>query len=179
MFNIMSNKKTSFLKCQNCPYNNGTKSLLPIGLEDNKSNKLLVFQSPGKDEWAGGTSTVSKQRIPIDSTSCHSAANRMRKSFARKKVNRTDYDITEAVQCYPGRGKSRDKKPKKTAITCCQQYLENAILTLKYSEIVCFGEIAYSMVGSIIKNNKIYGINYHLEKHPSSSVSNKDLDQSY
>lgn len=174
----MPNKITSFNNCKNCPYNNGGTNL-PIGLEYTPGNKeLLVFQAPGIDEWNGNT--CSDNRIPIDSVSIYSAANRMRKSFERKNVSRSQYDIVESVQCYPGKYKNgRDKKPSVLAQHICKQYLEKTITNRNYTEIVCFGEVAYNMVDSIIKSNNINGIYYHKELHPSSKVSNSKLDSSY
>ena len=166
----------TFNNCTNCPYSQTITTLSPIGIENNGSSTLLVFQSPGNDEWT--RKTISGKRIPIDSISPHSAANRMRKSFVRKKVLRTSYDITEAVKCYPGKGKKRDKKPKKDAISICEQYLENDIINNHYTKIVCFGEIAYDMVDSIVRKNNIQ-VNYVKAPHPSSGVSNDTLNNSY
>lgn len=159
---------TSFINCNGCTYNppnitnnsynygshnNNYQSLLPIGLENNNSTELLVFQSPGQDEWTGKTNSTN--RIPIDSINLHSAAARMRNSFDRKGTARQDYDITEAVQCYPQKcSNGRDKKPKQKAIACCQQYLKKVIMNHNYSKIVCFGDIAFNLVNNIINVNK-------------------------
>ena len=174
----MSNKKTSFKRCAGCPYNTGSTST-PIGLENNGSRYLLVFQAPGKDEWNGNTN--SKQRIPIDSENPHSAANRMRKSFDRKNKKRKDYDITEAVQCYPGQNTNkRDKKPRKSSQNICKKYLKEEISNNNYTDIFCFGKIAYDIVKDILENIKTNKkINCVEAAHPSSNVSNSALDNSY
>ena len=57
------------------------------------SRTLLVFQVPGIDE--------AKIGLPISSPNPHSCASRMRNSFSRKGVLRSNYDIAEAVSCYP------------------------------------------------------------------------------
>ncbi len=175
----MANKVTSFKKCNNCPYNKGGQ-LMPIGLESYVGNiKLLVFQAPGEDEWNGNT--LNNQRVPIGSTRPHSAGSRMRSSFKRKNVNRTNFDITEAVQCYPGKksGGTRDCHPSASSQKHCIQYLEKTIIEGKYKEIVCFGKIAYKMVDEIMTKNQLTGISVRLSKHPASRVSNLKLDSSY
>lgn len=50
--------------CAECPYYK-EKGKAPIGLENNGSKVLLLFQAPGKDEWDG--KTYNSRRIPVAS----------------------------------------------------------------------------------------------------------------
>lgn len=166
--------------CAGCPY--AKPSNQPIRCERNGSKYLLVFQAPGNDEWSG--TTISGNRIPIDSANSHSCAARMRNSFARKKVSRKDYDIAEAVCCYPGKNKHgknkklRDKKPSVKSIVSCTKNMERLLREGQYTRIVCFGNVAYQMVSQAL--NAIHGNAICTwASHPSSGVSNNTLDNSY
>ena len=169
----------SVFKCSfvNCPYYN--KQIKSIGIEKNKSDILLVFQSPGQDEWSGNT--ISKIRKPIDSINPHSCANRMRNSFKRKNVYRSNYDIAEAVCCYPGNnGSGRDFKPKQAAVNNCVDNMIKVLSNSSYKKIICFGKIAFEVVNkAIAKISGWSGPAPVKRRHPSSSVSNRILDNSY
>lgn len=166
--------------CNNCPY--AQNPAINLKYENNKSNHLLVFQSPGYDEWMGKNLTTSGKRIPIDSISPHSCAARMRNSFSRKKVSRKDYDIAEAVCCFPGKLSSngRDKKPTVKSINQCAVNMSQLLSKNKYLKITCFGSIAYDVVNKAIKiiKNWTGPIPTHVS-HPSGRISNETLDQSY
>ena len=161
--------------CVGCPYANSSNQ--PIRCERNGSKYLLVFQAPGNDEWSG--TTISGNRIPIDSANSHSCAARMRNSFARKKASRKDYDIAEAVCCYPSKNTNRrDKKPSARSIASCTKNMERLLQKGQYTKIVCFGNVAYKVVSqalSTINGNAICT----WVSHPSSGVSNNTLDNSY
>jgi hypothetical protein len=119
----MSQQNINYDKdCQICPYFNQThlnilyktiRTSPPVGLEDNGSDTLLVFQSPGVNEWHvnGGH--------PLKATP-RSAGKRIELSWerVRKQRNtsqtpiRTNYDIINVVQCFQGKAASgRDAKP--------------------------------------------------------------------
>ena len=162
--------------CTGCPYANLPNQ--PIRCERNGSKYLLVFQAPGNDEWSG--TTISGNRIPIDSANSHSCAARMRNSFVRKGVSRNNYDIAEAVCCYPGKNQNdRDKKPSARSITSCINNMERLLQKGQYTRIVCFGNIAYKVVSQAL--SAIHGNVPICTKasHPSSGVSNNALDSSY
>ena len=94
--------------------------------ENNRSDPLLVFQAPGQDEWNGCSPTLSGERIPIDSASSRSCAERMRQSFSRNHVSRTDYDVAEAVCCFPGKlSNGREKRPRVGSIRRCANNMMN------------------------------------------------------
>lgn len=185
---------TNYSNCGNCPYNpNGMGYVLSLSSLNNvpcnidlgaNSQILLIFQAPGIDEWVGNT--VSGNQLPIDSANHHSAAARMRNSFTRRtnagnKTNRTMYDITEAVQCFPGKYKNgRDKKPSVGARNSCNLHLQNELSAKQYQSIICFGQLAFDLTQQAIQNISGWtGPVPILAPHPSSGVSNIVLDSSY
>lgn len=165
--------------CKGCHYVQSP----PVNLkyENNGSDYLLVFQAPGFNEWTGGALTISGNRIPIDSKSTHSCAARMRNSFIRKNVLRYNYDIAEAVCCYPGVLTSgRDKKPKVKSVNQCTINMANLLSKKKYTKITCFGDVAYKVVMNAITMIPGWaGPTPSYAPHPSSGVSNLVLDASY
>lgn len=92
--------------CNDCPYNGGNHlegtqffnpKYTPLKLESNNSEILLVFQSPGEEEWKNG--------IAINPTKKQggSAGIRILNSWKRCKRTRKDFDITNIIQCFPGK----------------------------------------------------------------------------
>lgn len=153
--------------CDGCPYSQSTTGPnLPLSKEDNDSLILLVFQAPGPDEW--------NRRIPICSPDTRSTAARMRNSLARLKKFRTDFDITNAVQCYPGKAASgRDRKPSELARRKCAEWLRSDISQKTYSKIVVFGNVAKKSVREVLLPPSVPVVYI---KHPSGGLSNTALD---
>ncbi len=185
---------TNYSNCGNCPYNPNTPNSVSTIPSSNKvpcnidlginATTLLVFQAPGIDEWLGNT--VSGQQLPIDSVNPHSAAARMRNSFvnrtkAGKLTSRSMYDITESVQCFPGKySNGRDKRPLITACKSCNIHLQNELSAKQYQSIVCFGKLAFQLTVQAISNIPGWtGPTPIYARHPSSGVSNIKLDSSY
>ena len=185
---------TNYIHCNNCPYvqqqhlqntNFQIPNPSPLSLDlGNNANTLLIFQAPGVDEWLGNT--CSQIRIPIDSKNPHSAAARMKKSMNRKGAVRGDYDITEAVQCFPGKTSSgRDRKPSAQSIRCCLRHLVNDLSQKQYVDIVAFGVIAFEMAQeavNIVNSNsqiKLIQPTPRFVKHPNGGIDNITLDSSY
>lgn len=160
-----------------CPYYQPNQTA--IGYENNNSNILLIFQAPGNDEWTGNTMTGNK--IPIDSNNSKSCANRMRKSFKRNKVFRGNFDIAEAVCCYPGKSQNgRDNKPWFSSMALCSINMVNILVKKRYQRIICFGDVAYDVVTTAITQIVNWsGPNSTLAPHPSSGIKNAILDNSY
>lgn len=185
----------NYSNCSLCPYFNqqhltGINSIYsiqnptPLSMDiGSNADTLLIFQAPGVDEWTGNT--VSGNRIPIDSQNSHSAAARMRNSMQRNVVQRTNYDITEAVQCFPGkRNNGRDKKPSSISQRCCLQHLIADLSQKQYNKIVAFGKVAYksAMLAVNTVNHLKLGITQPqptFAQHPSSGVDKTTLDSSY
>ena len=156
--------------CNGCPYgcdNRHAEGLLPLKMEHNpNTSALLIWQAPGDEEW--------RRRKPICSENTNSAAARIRKSLGRIGTPRHQFSITNAVQCYPGRGNDgRDKKPKPAAHGQCANWLRMDIEAHDWRRIVVFGKCAELSVRFL---------GYRLDRrfrfvgHPSGGLSNNDLD---
>lgn len=164
------------IPCQNCPYNvsgrlhiaPNTRLYSPLEKEDNNSNVLLIFQSPGEIEWEAG--------LPLQNLR-NGAGLRLQNSFERLGKCRSDFDITNTVQCYQGRGKNgRDKKPSKIAQEKCRQKLMIDIESKQYRKIIVFGAIARRQIealGYSFDSNPRFT---HL-RHPSGGLTNEELDE--
>jgi len=144
---------------------------IPVKLEKNNSKILLVFQAPGKIEW--------EKKAPIQKQqSKNSAGSRIYYSLERTGRKRKEFDITNAIQCYPKLNEKtkRDNKPNSFTKQCCFKNLETDIINNKYSKIICFGKIAAIQIdkifGKIESKTEIIKV-----KHPCGGVSNKYLDQ--
>lgn len=164
--------------CKICPYCNGDHlqhcpKLSPLSAEKHNSSTLLVFQAPGIDEWTG---INAQSRAPISSNNKRSTADRMRKAFSVARKQRTDFDITEAVQCYPGKTNSgRDRKPGAKVEQQCLKHLQNDILNGHYTKIISFGKCANRCVEKIIKA-KMLNVQHIQLAHPSSGrISQKQI----
>ena len=170
--------------CQNCPYHNQVhlinttyqtaRNPEPVGLEDNNGNILLVFQSPGTEEWKVGK--------PLQVTA-RSAGKRIENSWKRKRKQsslqypiRHDFDITNTVQCFQGKAKSgRDAKPKKMAIQCCSNRLLGILQKKNYSKIIAFGGIAQQALLLLIVQLPQHPT-IIITTHPTGGTSNATLD---
>jgi len=140
----------------------------PLKKEDNGSDILLILQSPGEKEWEIG--------LPLQNF--HNGAGlRFQKSFKRIGKTRTDYDITNAVQCYPGKGANgRDNKPDRIAQTKCREKLRHDIESKPYRKIIVFGDIARRQLETLGYNTQ-NDQRFSFLKHPSAGLTNHDLDQ--
>lgn len=169
-------------KCSQCPYLNkdhlqGTNFYRlgsgPLGIDlGNSSTTLLVFQAPGVTEWS------NRKPLQPYGNSSSSAGARIHNSWARTGKARSDFDITNSVQCFPDKySNSRDKRPRKPAINKCLEWLKEDIKAGVYTEIIAFGRIAQDQVDQAISQlgltRKITVIH---SRHPSSGVSNQSLD---
>lgn len=160
---------TNYLNCcAGCPYiENKTKDTKsPLSMENNGSDVLIILQAPGVDEW--------KSNKPICSTNKKSAAARIRNSLKRTGLTREDFNITNAVQCYPGKSLSgRDLKPSKIAQFFCSKWLKQDIEASKFRKIIIFGSIARNSIKMLALENDPRFVYF---RHPSGFLKNKDLD---
>lgn len=164
--------------CNNCPYKNqkhlSNKNITnrkspPIGLENNNSNTLLVFQSPGIEEWEKG------QAIQPSRKKGGTAGRRIELSWERKQKNRYDFNIINAVQCFPGNDGNRDLEPNIMSICSCSNRLEHILNEKKYNKIILFGAIAQNVVDNLL--NKLgLKVDVVKSKHPTGGLSNEYLD---
>ena len=171
-----------YAECSNkCPYNKcsinpsknhayilNKKNNGPLNLfSKNDSNMiLLVFEAPGIDEW--------RKEEPISSKRKGSAAVKFNKELKNKNKNKEDYDIAEAVRCFPGTStkttNQKDLEELKTASKYCQKYLEQILKEKDYTKIVCFGKIAKRNVYSSVKRLVKSGESNYTEEYLKKSV---------
>ena len=164
--------------CRPCPYfqqrhllaaSQTTRSSPPIELESHGSSTLLVFQAPGIMEWIAGK--------PIQPTQKRggTAGARIQNSWHRKAKTREDFDIINAVQCFPGKGNNRDFEPMSDSRSCCAKRLKEVLEQGTYSEIIVFGDIAFKTVNSLKRES---GANPQVIRaaHPNGGVSKSTLD---
>lgn len=124
---------------------------------------MLIFQSPGLDEWRNGT--------PISSTNNRSAAYKIETALKTLQKTRRDFDITNAVQCYTGKRsdkdttKPRDQAVRKSASKICAKRLQNLIDSNGYDNLVVFGSVAKDSMRKIAIPKNIAVI---FSKHPSA-----------
>ncbi len=179
---------SSWQHCNNCPFNkNGKKNksknhnyiykqthISPLSLMPSSTKKatiLLVFEAPGIDEW--------KKCKPICSKRKNSAAAKFNSAMhlANKSIN--NYDVTEAICCFPGTSTVTKSKARKiqseidiASIYCLKNLFED-VKRGQYNKIVCFGNVAFRSVSVILKvlssyNSANLPMVVHL-KHPSIS----------
>lgn len=166
------------LHCQACPYFQQrhlraplrtNRDSPPVELEVHGSSTLLVFQAPGFTEWVKGE--------PIQPTRKRggTAGVRIQNSWRRKGKAREDFDIINAVQCFPGNDGNRDLAPMPEATLCCAQRLQEVLEEGIYLEIVAFGDVAFTTVTSLTSG---IGISSQLIRaaHPNGGVSKTTLD---
>ena len=146
---------SSYTDCVDCPCVHGrhlpevTKALQshPLSLENNGSRTLLIFQAPGLKEWESGK--------PISSESVQSAGGKLRLAFDHLGKKRTDYNISNVVQCFPGKrapsgnNEPRDKSPPKAVRSACSKWLRKDISEGNYARVVVFGRHAEKAVKEI------------------------------
>lgn len=103
------------------------------------------------------------------------AGVRIQNSWRRKGKARDDFDIINAVQCFPGNDGDRDFKPMSDANSCCAKSLNGILEQGIYREIIAFGDVAFETVNLLIGGS---GINSQLIRaaHPNGGVSNSTLD---
>lgn len=154
--------------CQQCPYFS-TEIFSPLSIEKKpNASILLVFQSPGRDEW--------ENKTPISSENRQSTAARIRNALTRVGKSREEFDITNAVQCFSGISNTgRDKKPSKIARKYCMELLRLDISSKPYDKVIVFGQVAQKSVETIMALMNTQITTEYL-KHPSGGLSNHDLD---
>ena len=164
--------------CQSCPYFQQrhlqaalqtSRNSPPVELESHGSSTLLVFQAPANIEWVAGK--------PIQPTQKRggTAGVRIQNSWHRKGKTRADFDIINAVQCFPGNDGNRDFEPMSDTKSCCAKRLNRILEQGAYREIVVFGDVAFETVNSLISG---IGVNPQVIRaaHPNGGVSNSTLD---
>ena len=139
------------------------------------SNTLIVLQAPGEDEW--------KVRRPLQATVKigGTAGSRIELSWSRKGKTRTDYDITNSVQCFPGKDlQGGDLKPSNITIDYCFEWLKEDIKNGNYIKIIGFGKIANKQIEKArVALNIGSNVQIVQRKHPNGRLSNLELDSTW
>ena len=170
--------------CDGCPYDEArhlstedkaTRST-PLSMENNCASILLVFQAPGENEWEEGR--------PICSEAPGSAGTRLKDAFRKLGKTREDFNITNCVQCFPGKrsinpekpltnpdAKPRDKAPSAEARAHCSRWLREDIEAANYKRIVVFGKVAAKMMRPYDDGKRCI----EFLKHPAGGLSNSEL----
>ncbi|MBX2977479.1 MAG: hypothetical protein KF721_15235 [Ignavibacteriaceae bacterium] len=168
------------IHCDLCPYFNQlhlegnifstNRNSPPIILENNSSSMLLVFQSPGIKEWEEGIAIFPERKKG------GSAGRRIELSWIRKQKQRSEYDIINVVQCFPGRVGIRDNFPSISAICSCKNRLKDVLENSNYVKIIAFGTLAIDVTKSILREiNK--NVPLVESVHPNGGITNEELDR--
>lgn len=164
--------------CYGCPYfqqkhlsqrQRTSRFSPPVEFEKNSSRTLLVFQAPGDDEWRVGMAIQPTVKVG------GSTGRRIEMSWERCERERHDFDIINAVQCYPGSDGDRDFEPEPVAINTCSNRLEIVLNSNSYQKIVVFGDVAKNILNDICNRNRI-SLNIVPAKHPNGGASKVELD---
>ncbi len=133
--------------CCGCPYREKYQSTkkLPLSMERNSDDVLLILEAPGCEEWR------NRQPLCNEGSRPPSATDKIIASVKRITGDGNDwrrhFSITNAVQCYPERGRNgRDKKPRKPAQRQCAKWLKRDIDSRPWRRVVVFGRIAEKSV---------------------------------
>lgn len=143
---------------------------LPLAMEDNGAPVLLVFQSPGVNEWKSGR--------PVSSTKSGSVGARLANAFKRVGKERRDFNITNIVQCFPGKRRaqpglaSRDLTPIASARRHCSHWLRQDIEATDYKRVVVFGSQARDAVLALGYTGNP---RFHYLRHPSGGLSDAKI----
>lgn len=164
-------------KCSGCPYRYvphliGTQYNFrhnPLSKENNGSQTLIVLQSPGVEEWRNGA--------PLQPTVIKggSAGRRISLSWDRVHHTRTDYDITNAVQCFQGNIGNRDLPIDPHAVSKCLEWLKDDIVNGNYTRIIAFGDIAFESCSTIL-SSYLNSIILDEGLHPNGGLRRTILD---
>lgn len=174
----MENILSSFDSCGYCPYKQQrhltdeqkTNRLEPpIGLESNNSKTLLVFQSPGVEEWECG------KAIQNITKPGGTAGARIYQSWERTGFVRNDFDIVNLIRCFSGSTSSRDNKPDLLAICSCVDKLIADLNTHQYERVISFGDEANQIISALKKSGRFKFI-VRNSKHPNGGASQDSLD---
>ena len=165
--------------CRRCPYRNQAhlptelrqnRETIPLDVEDNGSDILLVAQAPGVEEWILGK--------PLQPTVKQggTAGSRIAQSWERKQKERTSFNITNAVQCFPGKGNPRDEVPAPEALSACAGWLRDAMRAREYRKVIVFGKVAAQVVGIIVALENL-SCEVQYADHPSGGTLTAALDE--
>jgi len=142
----------------------------PLAMERGAGSVLMIFQAPGINEWTNGR--------PICSTAPSSAGGRLAAAFKEAGRARSEYNITNTVQCFPGKkmastaSRSRDKSPPASVRNHCANWLREDIESKEYTRVVVFGSHAKK---AVTKLGYADDPKFRFVKHPTGGLSKVEL----
>lgn len=141
----------------------------PIELENNNSDILLIFQSPGYFEWKIGSAVQDTTKTG------GTAGSRISDSWKRVSKSRSDFDIVNLVRCFPGRKEKRDLEPNIKSICSCTVKLGFDLMKKDYKKIIVFGALAKKSVATLQE----YYPNtlFKFATHPNGGAKREALDK--
>lgn len=163
--------------CPSCPYFNqkhlkkAARTLRadpPVELEAHNSRVLIVAQAPGIEEWETGLplQPIVKQG--------GTAGSRVAQSWKRVNKVRSDFDLVNAVQCYPGALK-RDDEPHRIAVCLCMNRLGVILERDQYDRVICFGSVALDTV-THLRAARDLTFSIDACRHPNGGAYREQLD---
>lgn len=164
--------------CQNCPYwrqghlptgQRTDRKDPPIELESHNSKTLIVALAPGIEEWKVGAplQPIKKQG--------GTAGARIAQSWERTGIRREDFDLLNAVQCYPGVDGARDATPDDMAVLSCANRLDEILAYNGYDRVICLGDVAAQVVTRL---RDLHNFSFLVKKcrHPTGGAERTELD---
>jgi uracil-DNA glycosylase family 4 len=167
--------------CLKCPYRNQAhlppewkqnRETVPLDVDDNESDILLVAQAPGEAEWIAGK--------PLQPTTRQggTAGSRIAQSWERTGKERESFNITNAVQCFPGKGDKRDLAPAPEAVSACAGWLRDAMRARSYRKVIAFGDVAAQVVGIVVTLEDL-SCEVQYVPHPTGGLRSEVLDEQW
>ena len=163
--------------CRQCPYmdqrhldpsERTSRDDPPVEAEINGSDVLIVALAPGVEEWRCG-----HPLMPIKKRG-GTAGRRIELSWNRKCKVRSQYNIVEAVQCYPGLGDDgRDKTPSPDAVVACRGRLRATLLQGNYRKAIALGDVAFESLSAESADLQVEPVK---GGHPTGGTTNTELD---
>ncbi|MDE0224602.1 MAG: hypothetical protein OXP28_05655 [Gammaproteobacteria bacterium] len=140
----------------------------PVEAEVNGSDVLIVALAPGIEEWHCG-----RPLMPIKKRG-GTAGRRIKLSWDRECKERSQYDIIEAVQCYPGSGDhGHDKTPCADAVAACRGRLRAALEQGNYRKAIALGDVACQSLSAASADLRLETVK---ATHPTGGATNAELD---
>ncbi|WP_404823558.1 uracil-DNA glycosylase family protein [Myxococcus xanthus] len=106
------------------------------------------------------------------------AGSRIAQSWVRRQIERASFNITNAVQCFPGKGVSRDLAPDPKAVNACLGWLRDAMCARRYRKVIAFGDIAAQVVDIVVMLEDLH-CEVQYAPHPNGGLRNKFLDDQW
>ena len=164
-------------RCCRCPYmdqrhldpsERTSRNDPPVEAEVNGSDVLIVALAPGVEEWVCGHPLMPTRKRG------GTAGRRIELSWNKKCRVRSQYDIVEAVQCYPGSGADgHDKTPSGDAVAACRERLRATLEQGSYRKAIALGEVAFESLSAASADVQLQTVK---ARHPNGGATTMDLN---